>query len=332
MKKYRMIFSDMDGTLLKNATEISEKNVEMIGKAVACGIDFVICTGRGVYGVEKFLDQLHLMGRPGYVICQNGAAVYRLEDMQMILKHSFSADVLRPVVETARRMGVEVYLYDDRTFLTEKVTREVQDYCRVMHADMRVLPDGLAYDGHFTKCLLSGSAEHLKAVRAAVEPLVKQELNCFYSGPEYLEFVKKGVSKGNALRETAQKAGVPLSQVIAIRPPISFDSLFLCARSASTSCLMVLFSTSSAITSSTSGSLSSWNFLRIFSFTISGFSLTNLMSNIDFCLLSFSIQTFGVRDFLRNKKTPVPKNRDESYSRVATRIARKQVFEPLKQR
>lgn len=216
MKKYRMIFSDMDGTLLKNATEISEKNVEMIGKAVACGIDFVICTGRGVYGVEKFLDQLHLMGRPGYVICQNGAAVYRLEDMQMILKHSFSADVLRPVVETARRMGVEVYLYDDRTFLTEKVTREVQDYCRVMHADMRVLPDGLAYDGHFTKCLLSGSAEHLKAVRAVVEPLVKQELNCFYSGPEYLEFVKKGVSKGNALRETAQKAGVPLSQVIAI--------------------------------------------------------------------------------------------------------------------
>lgn len=216
MKKYRMIFSDMDGTLLKNATEISEKNVETIGKAVACGIDFVICTGRGVYGVEKFLDQLHLMGRPGYVICQNGAAVYRLEDMQMILKHSFSADVLRPVVETARRMGVEVYLYDDRTFLTEKVTREVQDYCRVMHADMRVLPDGLAYDGHFTKCLLSGSEKHLKAVRAAVEPLVKQELNCFYSGPEYLEFVKKGVSKGNALRETAQKAGVPLSQVIAI--------------------------------------------------------------------------------------------------------------------
>ena len=100
--------------------------------------------------------------------------------------------------------------------MTEKVTREVQDYCRVMHADMRVLPDGLAYDGHFTKCLLSGSEEHLKAVRAAVEPLVKQELNCFYSGPEYLEFVKKGVSKGNALRETAQKAGVPLSQVIAI--------------------------------------------------------------------------------------------------------------------
>ena len=220
LKKRRNVDEEISHDIFGYGRYIAEKcngNLrKKCGKAVACGIDFVICTGRGVYGVEKFLDQLHLMGRPGYVICQNGAAVYRLEDMQMILKHSFSADVLRPVVETARRMGVEVYLYDDRTFLTEKVTREVQDYCRVMHADMRVLPDGLAYDGHFTKCLLSGSAEHLKAVRAAVEPLVKQELNCFYSGPEYLEFVKKGVSKGNALRETAQKAGVPLSQVIAI--------------------------------------------------------------------------------------------------------------------
>lgn len=73
---YRMVFSDMDGTLLKSASELSEKNIEMVGKAVDQGVEFVICTGRGVYGVERFLEKLHLLGRPGYVICQNGAAVY----------------------------------------------------------------------------------------------------------------------------------------------------------------------------------------------------------------------------------------------------------------
>ena len=66
----------------------------------------------------------------------------------------------------------------------------------------------------------------------------------------------------------------------AISAPICLESLFLCALSASTSCLMVLFSLSSTRTSSTRGSFASWNFLRMFSFTISGFSLTNLMSNI----------------------------------------------------
>ena len=213
---YRMVFSDMDGTLLKSASELSEKNIEMVGKTVDQGVEFVICTGRGVYGVERFLEKLNLLGRPGYVICQNGAAVYNLENMEMVLKHSFSSDDLRPVVEIAREEGVEVYLYDDRTFVAEKVTPQVEAYCRVMHADMRILPDGLEYEGYFTKCLLSGSYEQLDTVRKKVEPLIAGKLNHFFSGPQYLEFVKTGVSKGRALQETAEKAGVPLAEVIAI--------------------------------------------------------------------------------------------------------------------
>ena len=213
---YRMVLSDMDGTLLKSASELSEKNIEMVGKAVDQGVEFVICTGRGVYGVERFLEKLNLLGRPGYVICQNGATVYNLENMEMVLKHSFSSDDLRPVVEIAREEGVEVYLYDDRTFVAEKVTPQVEAYCRVMHADMRILPDGLEYEGYFTKCLLSGSYEQLDTVRKKVEPLIAGKLNHFFSGPQYLEFVKTGVSKGRALQETAEKAGVPLAEVIAI--------------------------------------------------------------------------------------------------------------------
>ena len=213
---YRMIFSDMDGTLLKSVSEISENNIKMIQKAVDKGTEFVICTGRGVYGVERFLEQLHLIGREGYVICQNGAAVYDLRHMNLVLRHHFSAEDLRPVVECARRKDIEVYLYDDRTFLAEAETEQTRKYCRIMGADMRILPDGLSYDGYFTKCLLSASHEKLQALREEVEPLVQDRLSMFYSGPNYLEFVKKGVNKGRALEETAEKAGIPLGEVIAI--------------------------------------------------------------------------------------------------------------------
>ncbi len=213
---YRMIFSDMDGTLLKNDMEISEKNITTIKKATQKGVEFVICTGRGVYGVERFLKQLDLLGKKGYVICQNGAAVYDLENMNMVVKHAFSADELRPVVEAARRLGVDIYLYDDRTFLTEKVTTEAKNYCKVMGADMRILEDGLSYEGHFTKCLLSAKPALLEQLRSEIAPLTTETFNIFYSGPYYLEVVKKGVSKGNALAETAKKAGVPLSEVIAV--------------------------------------------------------------------------------------------------------------------
>ncbi len=213
---FKMIFSDMDGTLLKSVSEISQKNADKIKEATSKGVAFVLCTGRGVYGVEKFLAQLGLVEKEGYVICQNGAAVYDLSTMNLLLRHNFSAETLRPVVECARKMDIEIYLYDDRTFLAEAETEETRRYCRVMGADMRILPDGLSYDGYFTKCLLSAPFAKLQALRQEVAPLVADSLDMFYSSDVYLEFVKKGVNKGRALQETATKAGVPLSEVIAI--------------------------------------------------------------------------------------------------------------------
>lgn len=86
---YKMVFSDMDGTLLWKGVRVSVENSAAIRKAVDKGVEFVICTGRGVFGVEKHLQELHLLGKKGYVICQNGAAVYDLRDMHLVLKSSF---------------------------------------------------------------------------------------------------------------------------------------------------------------------------------------------------------------------------------------------------
>ncbi len=65
-----------------------------------------------------------------------------------------------------------------------------------------------------------------------------------------------------------------------IRAPICLDSAFLAAFRSSASRWDSRLSLSRAITSSTRGSLSSWNFFLMFSFTASGFSLKNLMSSM----------------------------------------------------
>ena len=98
---YKMVFSDMDGTLLWKGVRVSVENSAAIRKAVDKGVEFVICTGRGVFGVEKHLQELHLLGKKGYVICQNGAAVYDLRDMHLVLKSSFSPSVVQPIAERA---------------------------------------------------------------------------------------------------------------------------------------------------------------------------------------------------------------------------------------
>ena len=64
------------------------------------------------------------------------------------------------------------------------------------------------------------------------------------------------------------------------RGPLALDSLLRSAFSVSPSLMAARRSASSAMTSSTSGSLAFWNFLRMFSFTISGFSRMNLISSM----------------------------------------------------
>jgi len=213
---YKMVFSDMDGTLLWKGTRISVENSAAIRKAVDKGVDFVICTGRGVFGVERFLEELGLIGRKGYVICQNGAAIYDLRDMKLVIRRSFPPAVIAPVAEIARKLGLEIYYYDDRRFFAERHTKRVERYTQVMGTNLGILTDPMDYDGEFTKCLFSGPKETLLKLKEKALPLIGEQGNLFFSSDIYLEFVRKEVTKGNALEDTAREAGVALGDVIAI--------------------------------------------------------------------------------------------------------------------
>ena len=213
---YKMIFSDMDGTLLKNDIEVSEKNKIAIQKAVNKGVQFVICTGRGVFGVEPYLKQLNLIGQEGYVICQNGGAVYDLKDMSLAIRESFSPKTFAPIVHYARSLDLELYYYDDRIFMAETESERVKKYCEVMGSSVKVMKEPLVHDGEFTKCLITGEREKLLLVKKMVEDIAADELDCFFSSKIFMEVVKKGVSKGNIMEETAKKAGIPIHEIIAV--------------------------------------------------------------------------------------------------------------------
>lgn len=214
---YKMVFSDMDGTLLWKGIRISVENSTAIRKAVDKGVDFVICTGRGVFGVEPYLKELGLIGRKGYAICQNGAAVYDLRDMSLAIKRSFKPTLLKPVADFARSLGgIAMFYYDDRNFMCEILSDEVAEYCQVMKTKPRILKDPMDYEGEFTKCLFSGPRTKLEQVKKYAKDLLGDQVNLFYSSETYMEFVINGVDKGSALEATAKEAGVDLKDTIAI--------------------------------------------------------------------------------------------------------------------
>ena len=51
--KYKLIATDMDGTLLTPDDKITEATVSAIKKAIEKGVIFTLCTGRPLQGVNK---------------------------------------------------------------------------------------------------------------------------------------------------------------------------------------------------------------------------------------------------------------------------------------
>lgn len=215
--EYKMIMSDMDGTLLEDARTLSQENITAIGQAIEKGVIFVIATGRSVMGVTPYLKKLNLEGNKGFVVCQNGGVIYNLKDMSINKKYNFTKEDFQNTNDFATALNdIELFFYDDSDLIVVKETPEVEDYCNVMGIKPIITDKPLEYPHGFTKVVIHGSHEDLLKIQENLRSNPNSGLECFFSNDRYLEFTKKGVNKGVAMEFVAEQMGYKLEEVIAI--------------------------------------------------------------------------------------------------------------------
>jgi len=70
---YRLIATDLDGTLLRSDQSVSRRTRDALAAATAAGAAHIVVTGRGVRWTRHILDDL---GYDGLAVCGQGAQVY----------------------------------------------------------------------------------------------------------------------------------------------------------------------------------------------------------------------------------------------------------------
>src|SRR5689334_17223740 len=73
---YRLLFLDIDGTLVGATGVITPRTLEALHQARRLGCALVICTGRNRHAAKRVTDQI---GGQGYSIVLNGALVFDWE-------------------------------------------------------------------------------------------------------------------------------------------------------------------------------------------------------------------------------------------------------------
>ncbi len=96
-----LIASDVDGTLLDEDEQVTERTRAAVQAAVASGVQFVLATGRPPRWIPPIVDAL---GFAPMAVCANGAVIYDAAADRIISAQTLSVDILAELAEIATRV------------------------------------------------------------------------------------------------------------------------------------------------------------------------------------------------------------------------------------
>lgn len=214
----RIIFSDMDGTLLDDKKNLSPRIYVAIDSFTAQGGRFVLSSGRPLASILETKEKLGLNLPGTFVIAYNGALVYDCEQEKPIWEQRVPYDYVKKVLELAEECDVHAHTYTDDNIISPKDDEELAYYREHIHMPAIITDDIIsALDKEPFKLILIqlDGADKLEAFRNTLESRAGDKLHTFYSSSVYLECCMKEASKGNAVRFLCSHLGIDVKNSIA---------------------------------------------------------------------------------------------------------------------
>lgn len=220
MIQQKIIFLDLDGTLLDDEKRFPDGNRAAIRKALASGHKVVISTGRPLVSAIAQAKKLDLVGKGCFIISFNGGEIYDTEKGESFYKKTIPFPYVRWVFDKAKELGLHCQTYDDQGILSEADNSALRSYMSLTRVGSRVVPDVIeALHGQEpVKLIVIDYADHEKLLkyRDDTASWCEGKLDRFFSNPCYLEHVSPGISKGNAVQLLCEHLGLPLENTIAV--------------------------------------------------------------------------------------------------------------------
>jgi hypothetical protein len=211
----RAVAMDLDGTVLDETFQPSQRTAAAIARAEASGIACLIATGRMFISARRVAEKLGIR-RP--LVCYQGALVGDPVTGEVLVHRPIEAPLAREILrampeEHARRSNLYV---DDELYVWEENDATLR-YSQVAGVPMHVVgptPDWL--ERPTTKIVTVGLPEAMDALRDELQPLFGSRAFVAKSLPYFLEFAAPGVSKASGLALVADRLGVTAEQTVAV--------------------------------------------------------------------------------------------------------------------
>ncbi|MBQ8796986.1 MAG: HAD family phosphatase [Oscillospiraceae bacterium] len=221
--EYKIIASDLDGTLLGTDKQVSRENWEAIAKIHEKGVHFVPASGRAFYEMPKELRESDLIR---YYITSDGTMVYDKKTdtyWEFAMEKNLGHRVLDTVYKYTTTMMlhadthsyVEPALHKEETCLHYNIRDWWVDYIRATNVPVENFKK-FAYglDKIQMICVFFRYPEELQKCKK--ELASDPRLLVAQSDPNDLEIFSSAGGKGNALKLLAEKLGIAREATMAL--------------------------------------------------------------------------------------------------------------------
>jgi Cof subfamily protein (haloacid dehalogenase superfamily) len=211
-----MVITDMDGTLLNDEGVITEGNLSIIKKLEDNDIKFAIATGRGKQPLCNFLDKYNILDKVDYIIGMNGVNFYDMKASESYDLGYLDAYTISKIFNLFKSYNISFVVHENNTVICSRKTIYTDIECKVNNYDVIEINDFTkVINKKYPKLMLIGEKEILDDINKKLSEINNRDFNFFRSHNNFLEIVKKGVSKGNALIELCRTRDIDISSVMA---------------------------------------------------------------------------------------------------------------------
>lgn len=215
--KYKLVFCDFDGTLLRSDRTASKETIEAIKEYRSKGGIFIISTGRMF---ESIIGSLRLIGLDGVnmpVSAMDGGIIKESITQKTIALHTMPYGQVSDFARECENMGLYFQVYTKDSLIVAEENEINRNYCAITKVVMNKV-------GILSKFIEHNKLECVKVLIADknVEKYLKyfdgkyKDIQFFLSAKEYLDGASVFAGKGNALKALASELNIDLEDTMAI--------------------------------------------------------------------------------------------------------------------
>ena len=216
---YKIIFSDLDGTLRNSNREVSQRTKDDIQKLMDMGVGVILCSGRPRCELERISRECNASR---YIISSNGAEVYDSITKKVIYRDLVNIQSIISAYEIAQKEDCIFVMHSGNVRIVNKY--KYKDETEIIPREGIV---AAAYDNNIVQCtIINKDFEKMKKVRKEILKIpnikIANESKCFNdktiipNDSIYCDLVDGETSKGIAINKICEILNVKKEETIGI--------------------------------------------------------------------------------------------------------------------